>query len=207
MQEEDNIKIQPTRVESGKKVYSKTQLITINAMLCAVILLFVLFPITIGTLQLAFIPIIAVIISAEFVGLKNGIFSGFFFGVVSLINQFIHPSILAYAFYNPLISVFPRILIGVSAYFFTHLIQNKLPKVHPAFSYSVGAAAGVLTNTVLVLGMILAFHFGDTFGSSTFIVGWQWIIATVTGNFLIELAVCVIITPPIIMALKKAVNT
>lgn len=181
---------------------TKSQLITINALLCAIVMLFILIPISIGPLQLAFIPIIAVIISAEFVGLKNGIFTGLFFGLISLINQFIRPGLLAQAFYNPLVSIIPRVLIGVSAYYSAHAIQKLFPKINPVISYGVGAACGVITNTALVCGMILAFHFGQTFG--TLIIGWQWMLAVISGNFIIELIVCIIVTPPIILALKKS---
>lgn len=189
-----------------KPKFSKTQLIALNAALCALIMMFVFAPITIGTLQLAFIPIIAVIISAEFIGLKNGIFSGLFFGLVSLVNQFIHPSILAQAFYNPLVSITPRILIGVVAYFAAHGSKKLFPKLPDLIAYGIGSAFGVITNTTLVLGTIMLFNFGDTFGSSTFIVGWEWIVATITGNFLIELCICTIVTPPIILALKKVIH-
>lgn len=182
---------------------TKSKLITINALLCAIVTLFIFIPISIGPLQLAFIPIIAVIISAEFMGLKNGIFTGLFFGMISLINQFIRPGLLAQAFYNPLISIIPRMLIGVSAYYSAHALQKLFPKIPDAVSYGVGSACGVITNTALVCGMILLFHFGKTFGTLT--IGWQWMLAIITGNFIIELAICIIVTPPIIIALKKSI--
>src|SRR5690554_6555235 len=95
---------------------TRTKFITVNALLCAIVLLFILVPITIGTVQLAFIPLVAVIISAEFVGWKNGLFTGLFFGIVSLASAYLRPaSLLYFAFQNPMVSILPRILIGISA--------------------------------------------------------------------------------------------
>ncbi len=184
------------------KKFTRTQLIAINALLTAIIFLFVLVPISIGPLQLAFIPLVAVIVSAEFIGWKNGLITGLTFGLVSLLSAFVRPNILSQVFYNPLVSVLPRVLIGVVTYFVMRGVQKGLPRLNPIFSYAIGAAMGVITNTTLVLGTILLLHFGATFGG--LYIGWEWIVATITGNFLIELGVCTAITPPIVLALQKS---
>jgi uncharacterized membrane protein len=83
---------------------------------------------------------------------------------------------------------------------------QKITKLNPVVSYAAGAAMGVITNTALVLGMILAFHFGSVFvmGETQVLIGWEWLSAIILGNFLIELAICTVVTPPIVFALKKA---
>jgi uncharacterized membrane protein len=80
----------------------------------------------------------------------------------------------------------------------------KLFPQFPYAGYTAGAAAAVITNTVGVLGMILVFNYNRTFGS--IVVGWQFIGATILANSLIELAVCVVVAPPIVLALKKALK-
>jgi len=187
---------------------TRARLITIHALLCAVIVIFLIFP-AIGPVKLAFIPIIAVVVSAELLGLKHGVLTGLFFGLVSFAGSYISPSVLSQAFHNPLISVAPRVLIGVASYFAGAGVRKLLPKAKPVFSYAASAAAAVITNTALVLGVILAFHFGTTFslGGAAATVGWQWLSVILVSNSLIELVACTIITPPILVALKKTVKT
>ncbi|MDI9486430.1 MAG: ECF transporter S component [Bacillota bacterium] len=183
---------------------TRTKFITVNALLCAIVLLFVVFPIAIGIVQLAFIPLVAIIISAEFVGLKNGIFTGLFFGVVSLAIAYLRPSsILYFAFQNPMVSVLPRILIGVSAYFAAKGFRKLFPKLPEMISYGVGAFSGVATNTIGVLGMILLWYYNRPLSGGSAIT-WEFIAAIVVSNSLLEILICTVITPPIILALKKA---
>lgn len=184
---------------------SRTQFITTNALLFAIVLLFVIFPLAIGTVQLAFIPLVAIIISAQFIGLKNGIMTGLFFGLVSLAIAYMRPtSILYFAFQNPAISVLPRILIGIAAYYAAAGWRKLFPKLPAVFSYAVGSAAGVITNTVGVLGLILAFYNGRPLGTAGAAINIEFISAIIVSNSLIEILICTVITPPIILALKKA---
>lgn len=210
------------------KNYSKSQIITMNAVLCALVLTFVIFPIKIGVLSLAVIPLIAVVIAAELFGFVNGMLMGLFFGLCSLVYNFIQPGVLSFAFYNPLVSIVPRVLIGLTAYFAAAGVHSLLIRISERpkktekedgkfltflkndgadlFSNAVGAAVGVITNTVGVLGMILAFHFGKPIGSSGSAIGWEWLTAIIVGNSILEIVVCTVVAPPIVLALKKVVG-
>lgn len=85
---------------------------------------------------------IPVIIAGIVEGVSGGAIVGLIFGVTSLIKSLSGP--LAPIFINPLVSVVPRILIGVvSAY-----VYKKTKNV------PVTAAIGTITNTTLVLSMI-----------------------------------------------------
>lgn len=185
-----------------------SRFIAVNGLLSAIIVLFILVPISIGPVKLAVLPLLAVIIGAQFAGLKSGLFLGLFFGLVSLSSAFMRPDVLSQAFYNPLVSVVPRVMIGLVVYFVTKGLKQLLKGKKQYIAYTVGAAAGVITNTTLVLGVIMLFHFNETFtyASVSLTVGWQWIAAILSMNFLIELAIAIILTPPIILALKKAVK-
>lgn len=186
--------------------YRKSQVISINALLCALVLLFVFFPVSIGVLSLAIIPIIAIIVSAEIMGVFNGMLTGLFFGIVSLASAFIRPNVLSFAFYNPLVSIMPRILIGVVAFYVAKGVTLLLPKLPKLFSYASGACFGVITNTVGVLGMILLFYNGRMLGGGSAIT-LPWICGIVISNSILEIIVCTLVTPPIVLALQKVLKT
>ncbi len=185
--------------------YRKSQVVAINALLCALVLLFIFFPIKIGIVSLAVIPIIAVIISAEVLGVFNGALTGLFFGFISLIGNLIQPSVLSFAFYNPMVSIVPRILIGVASFYVAKGLFSLFPKLPKIFGYAAGAAAGVITNTIGVLGMILAFYDGKILqGGSA--ISMEWVMGIVVTNSILEIVVCTIVTPPIVLAVKKVLS-
>ena len=197
-------------------IYSKTQLIAINALLCALILLFVLVPIQLGPFSLAVIPIIAVLISAQTLGLLNGMLTGLFFGLVSLINQFVHPGIFAnMLIQNPLVTFLPRIMIGVTVFFVFKLfnyLQNKLKLEKKAtltmfdiVKYVVASIVGVCTNTIGFLGILYAFYHGTELNGGAILDG-PFIWAIVLSNSLIELGVCAVVTPALVFAVDKTLN-
>jgi len=179
---------------------NRARLITFNALLCAFVLAFVLFPIKIGPLSLAFLPIIAVVLAGELISFKNALFTGLFFGVVSLCNHLINPSALSPAFWNPMVSIVPRVLIGVTSYFTSKGMRKLVPSI-PYAAYTAAGGVAALTNTVGVLGMILAFNYGKTYGAT--LVGWQFIAVTVGTLSILEFAVCLVVIPPVVTALKK----
>ena len=95
---------------------------------------------------------IPVIIGAVIEGPLVGAAIGLIFGLTSLWNAFAQPVTLSPLFMNPLVSVFPRILIGIVAYYVYQGTYKVTKKV-----YTSGFVAGIigsLTNTAGVLGMI-----------------------------------------------------
>ncbi len=79
-----------------------------------------------GMTPLGFIPIgptratimhIPVIVGAILYGPMVGGFVGLIFGVFSLINAFLNPTPVSFVFMNPIISVLPRIIIGIGSYY------------------------------------------------------------------------------------------
>lgn len=202
------------------KQYRKSQIIALNALLCALVLLFALIPINIGILSLAVIPIIAIIISAEVLGLLNGILTGLFFGFVSFFNHLAKPGLLSPIFIqNPLITFFSRFMIPVVVYFSITLLnylfgkikykstkaQKITPKILDTLTYAVGGALGVITNTAGVLGFMFLFYGGNTLNTGIAITA-KYITSIITTNSVIELAVCTAITPAITLAVKKTLS-
>jgi len=110
-------------------------------------------------------------------------------------------------FVNPLISVFPRVLIPITTYFSYHLIK-KFTKNSAGTAIAVSASAliGNLTNTFAVYIMIYllyAQHLLEVTGVSAF----NLIITAISTTTLIKSVIIVLITTPVVMTLKKVLNT
>lgn len=140
---------------------NKTFNIVILGMLSAIIIIQTTVPflgyIPIGPLSLTIIPV-TVIIAAIVLGLKEGAIVGGIWGLITFIRAFVAPtSIIApIVFTNPLISVLPRILIGVVAAFVFHRMLRG--KFNETVRMSIAGVLGSLTNTILVLGFIYLFY-------------------------------------------------
>ena len=99
---------------------------------------------------------IPVIIGAILEGAVVGATIGLIFGLTSLWNAMTQPTITSIFFLNPLVSILPRVLIGVVAYYVYQGIYKISKKV-----YAAGFMAGLigsLANTVGVLGMIYVLY-------------------------------------------------
>lgn len=110
----------------NKKSISSRKLVT-AAMLGAIIIVLSLTPL--GLIPLGFINAttmhIPVIIGAIAEGPVVGALVGLIFGVSSLLNALLrNPSPVSFVFYNPLISVLPRVLIGITSYYAYKACQN-----------------------------------------------------------------------------------
>jgi len=179
-----------------------------HAVLCALVLLFSLLPLYLNPVAvIAVVAILAVIVSAEFLGPLHGMITGAFFGLVSFVGSFIQPTLLSFAFHNPLISVVPRILIALSAYFASKGFMKISAKIPKPIAYGIGAAAGVITNTLLVLGLCYAFYPNKQLDPSTgTAMNWVFLSGIIVTNFILEFVVCVIVAPPIVAALKHVMK-
>ncbi|MTI46512.1 ECF transporter S component [Sporosalibacterium faouarense] len=87
-----------------------------------------------GLTPLGFIPVgptnatimhIPVIIGAIIEGPIVGAMVGLIFGIFSLIRAFTAPTVISPVFYNPLVSILPRVLIGISA-FYSYALFKRL---------------------------------------------------------------------------------
>ncbi len=114
---------------------------------------------------LGFIPIgpvnatimhIPVIIGSIVEGPIVGMSIGFIFGATSLIRALTMPTITSFAFVNPLVSILPRVLIGLVAYY-VYQLAVKITKNSFVSGWIVGAI-GSLVNTMGVLGMIYVLY-------------------------------------------------
>jgi uncharacterized membrane protein len=149
---------------------------------------------------------IPVIIGAVMEGPIVGAAIGLIFGLTSLMQAITNPTITSFAFINPLVSVLPRILIGIASYYvYTGLIKTTKNKTVAAI---VTGAIGSLTNTIGVLGMIYilyAAQFVKAIGGDTSSAG-AIILGIGTTNGIPEAIVSTLVVTGVITALKAGKN-
>ena len=193
----------------AKTMKIKTRDIAIAAIFLSLILIFVLVPMPnpLGV-SMAFIPLIAVILAADVQGFGMGLFAGTAFGIASLINAFLHPTLMAPMFYNPLVSIVPRMISPITTYFTFKFVKKLLSKrSDDASTYiaaTVSSVVAVCTNTALVLAMMAAFNFGKTFGSTT--INAAFFGGLLGVNFVFEIAICAFAAPIITTGLRIALG-
>ncbi|MCC7667608.1 ECF transporter S component [Liquorilactobacillus satsumensis] len=135
------------------------------AFFCAIIILQNLIPflgyIPLGPLDLTLIHI-TVIVAAFVLGVRAGALVGGVWGVITFIRAFVWPTspLATIVFINPLVAIFPRIMIGVVAAVVFRLVLSKTNKAFAAMS--LAAVLASLTNTFLVLGQIYFFYQGKS---------------------------------------------
>jgi uncharacterized membrane protein len=126
------------------------------------------------------------IIAGIIVGPISGAVVGLVFGLFSMIQAALAPTGPADVWFtNPLLSIFPRLFIGPVAW----LVYNSL-KRSPVTALSLAGAAGSLTNTCLVLGMIGLLGY----------LPWPALVGIGIANGLPEMVASAIITTAIVAA-------
>ena len=157
------------------------------------------------SLALGLIP---VLVAGQLRGVKTGVIVGGVFGLTSLILAVIYvaslPNSYAQIIINPLVSVFPRIMVGlVSALVYKAFTRRGERSRAKRYVFSaVSALLGVVTNTVLFLGMYAAFAYGRTFDDAT--IDFKWIITAVVAiNTIIEAVAFPLITGGVVSAVES----
>lgn len=151
-----------------------------------------------GTLAITTLHVV-VIIGSVILGWKYSLILGGMWGVMCLIRAVTSADPANILFINPLISVLPRLFVGLfAALVFRALFKTKLGVIGASV---VAAVVGTLTNTVLVISAIYIFggmikEFRDAFEIVKTVIG---IIISVNGS--VEIALAVILTPAIVRPL------
>lgn len=132
---------------------------TIISVLSAISIMLSMIPF-VGFIQIGPIAIttmyIPVIVGAIMEGPMAGAVIGFVFGASSLVRALTMPTVTSFAFINPLVSILPRVLIGILAYYVYELVIKLTKNVY--ISGLVAGATGAITNTIGVLGMIYVLY-------------------------------------------------
>ena len=142
------------RIKSRKTKKLEVRKMAIIGVLAAISIMLSMTP-------LGFIPLgpvnatimhIPVIIGAVLEGPLVGITVGLIFGATSLFRALTMPTITSFALINPLVSILPRVLIGIVANY-VYKLTIKLTK-NTCVSGWITGVIGSLVNTIGVLGMI-----------------------------------------------------
>lgn len=163
---------------------------------------------------------VPVIVGSIVLGPKNGAVLGAAFGLTSLINNTINPSLLSFAFspfysigdvggngWSVVIALVPRILVGIVPYYvyigLTKLLKNR--KGSSLIAIPVAAVAGTMTNTLLVMNLIY-FCFREEFAIAREVAieaVYDVILGIIAANGVPESIVAVVIGTAVCLALLK----
>ena len=92
-----------------------------------------------------------VIIGALLEGPVVGISVGLIFGLFSMYQNITAPGLTSFIFWNPIVALIPRMLIGIVAYYSFKLFKSKIKNT--GVCAGIAAVLGTLTNTIGVLGL------------------------------------------------------
>lgn len=191
----------------------RTNEIELSAIFGAIILFMSLVPAPWG-LPWGYLPIrpveaviihIPVIIGAIFGGKRVALFLGFMFGVGSLLAALIYAPVTAPLFYNPLVSILPRVLFGYLIYvlytLFTNMIGNKTVSMALTFGIST------LLHSVMVLTMIWLMGLFSYYSSTYSAIGNPSLFALYGGiisiNGGLEILLAILVGTPIGLRVKE----
>lgn len=147
---------------------------------------------------------ITVIVAAFVLGIKDGMIVGGIWGIVRMIKAYTLPTspLDLLLFTNPLISLIPRILIGLTAGWVFQMFYKRGQEKR---GMVIGAIVGSLTNTILVLGFIALLYgqqYSEALGISS--ANLMGALATVVAtNGIAEAIASAIIAPIISEAIIK----
>ncbi len=160
--------------------------------------------ITIGnTISITTIHIV-VILGSAMLGPAYGAGLGGVWGMLCLIKAFMEPILVNIPFQNPIISVLPRVIVGLVVGLIVYgLSKTKIPK--PIY-VGLGAIVGTLTNTALVITALNVFNGFETITAGVTQTLETIITILISVNGIIELVAAVILVPSIYMATHKIIK-
>ena len=141
---------------------------------------FIRLPNSTGAATILHIP---VIIGAVIGGPVVGMLSGFIFGIASILND------TTGLFGNPIISVLPRVLIGLTSWLAYRGLRNL--NVSSLVAAAVAGIVGTLTNTILVLGFLVLFSLIPLA-----------VIPTILPQSIVEVLIAAVILPIVVRAVE-----
>ncbi|MBC7960728.1 MAG: ECF transporter S component [Vallitaleaceae bacterium] len=159
---------------------------------------------------------IPTILTGIILGPVAGFIMGTSLGIVSLIHAITRPvTILDPLFANPLVSVLPRMFIGVMAYYAYSLVYKVVKKglFGQTVGTVIGAVIGSFTNTALVFLMLYIVYAEQIVEKVQYAIEQKWLdiaptfkafaILTFTTNAVAEAFVAAILTTAIAVAYFK----
>lgn len=146
---------------------------------------------------------VPVIIGAILEGPIVGASVGLMFGLFSMYQNIIAPTITSFIFYNPIVALVPRVLIGLVAYYTFKALSTKTNSIK--VSIGVSAVLATLTNTIGVLGLTYVLYLEQY--AKAIDVSTTAVAATLGGigvtNGIPEAIVSALITVPVVIGALK----
>ena len=192
-------------MKQSNKVFHMTVISMFLAILIIQTFVPVLGYIPLGAIDITIVHI-TVILAAILFGPKTGTIIVASWGLLSMTRSYVQPSITNVFFQNPLISVLPRLLVGLLSALLFLFIRKKLSD---RWAYSITALIGTLLNTVLVLGSIYLFAV-EAYANATGIPESAVLGAlgtVVVTNGLIEAVASMVILPLLAIPLAKVLKS
>lgn len=144
---------------------------------------------------------IATILGACILGVKYGAILGGTWGALCIIKAFQEPIPGNIPFQNPMISLVPRVIVGIVAgLVFVALSKTKLKK---PISLGIAAVAATLTNTVLVLTALTLFNGFETITAGVTTALETIFSVLISVNGVIEIIAALVLVPSLYMATEK----
>lgn len=193
----------------------KTRRVALLAVMLALVVVLSFLPLNLGAavLALTILPVLVVALTQDIV---TSAAAGLLMGLTSCLMAYTvnAGTLTAPMFQNPLVSVLPRVFVplvvfgartglsaAVSALSRRRSLSARAEKTCLAAVDYVSAALGVVTNTALVLGMIWLVYGGTQVGNAY--VSPEFVMGMVSLNFVIEVIVFPLLSPPIAYAVRK----
>lgn len=185
-----------------------TQELTIVGMLSGITIL-------LGLTGYGFIPLpmmkatilhVPVIIGALVAGPRVGFMVGLIFGCFSIFQAITSPVLLSFALMNPVISVLPRVLIGVGAYYLYRVLNQALHR--EPISLAAAGFVGSAINTIGVMGGIYLLYAKEFAAARE--IPLDNVVNIIVGvcafNGIPEAIISAIITVPVVVVLKRVLK-
>ena len=180
-----------------------TKELAFSAMIMAIILLMALVPqlgyIKINLVDITIIHIPVLIGAMTFKSRKLALVAGSTFGISSWLVAMFRPiTPVDLLFQNPLVSIVPRILFALLAYFLYKHLSNRINEY-------AAKLTTVIVSTIFHTSVVILMMY--TFGQHIFQDGFMTLlIGVVSVNGWIEILIAALIVPPIVSALQKTIK-
>jgi uncharacterized membrane protein len=157
--------------------------------------------------SMAIVMFLPTILTGIIKGPKAGWLMGTLAGLLTLLRALIAPaSVLDPLFINPLVSILPRMFIGVVAYWIYALITKKGKKItRVAIGSAAAGAAAMITNTTLVMSALYIFYAQKI----TEMLGMQFkvlLLAIISSSAIIEAVSGALLTMAVVIIYSKAIK-
>lgn len=186
----------------------RTARLTVMSLMLAILIIQTFVPgigyIPIGPVQATIIHLTVIVASSLF-GPQTGLILGASWGILRMIKAAIVPDIMSVVFLNPLVSVVPRMLVGLISGWLAVSLDGK---VKDRTKFVITGVVGSMVNTVTVLGAIYLFS-AEAYANALNIPTSALIatfLVTIGGNGVLEAVTSGILTPILALPLNKSLK-